>query len=148
VMARWKAFRRIHYVRTAPEGTPMRLVTGQIVVPNGVHYSDSFEARLDDGTVVRVSYRRVLLPGEEESRESIQLPETLDAPPEEKPRKHVRRRRRRRGRRKTLNLVQATAGGAGTAAGGETHATDNMEASRIRRRHRRRPSPQLNVTAA
>jgi len=148
VMARWRAFRRIHYVRTAPEGTPMRLVTGQIVVPNGVHYSDSFEARLDDGTVVRVSYRRVLLPGEEESRESIQLPETLDAPPEEKPRERVRRRRRRPRSEKGTEPCSATAGEAGTAAGSEMRATDNMEASRIRRRHRRRPSPQLNVTAA
>lgn len=94
VMERWKAFRRIHHVRSLQPGMVVRLSSGQEVVPNGVHYSDSFEARNPEGQLARVSYRRVLLPGEgvpEPARES---------PPENKPRRSRWRRGKKRGRRK------------------------------------------------
>src|SRR5690606_18912483 len=62
---RWKLFARADYVRMLGCGADVRTASGQVVQTTGVCYADSFEATADGSPPVRVSYRRVLLPGEE-----------------------------------------------------------------------------------
>lgn len=68
VCSRCETFAKLHHVRTRENGEGVRLTDGQVVVPNGVFYTDSFEASTADGGTARVSYRRV---AEEESAQPL-----------------------------------------------------------------------------
>lgn len=63
VAERWDAFEAYRFVRSLPEGTPIQLSSGQSVLPTGVRSMRSFEARTEDGAVIRCNYRRVDLNG-------------------------------------------------------------------------------------
>lgn len=145
VATRWSAFRRVHHVRTLPAGEPVRLNNGQIVVPNGVYYADSFEAMLDDGVMARVNFRRVLLPGEEPV---LPEPEVAPAPAAEKPSRKSRRRRRggrsrkRQGRPASSKCTDAQEIESQGSNGAQPEEAGSVRKPRRRRRRRRSRKPE------
>lgn len=62
VKVRWDAFSALDYVRSLEPGSGVTLNSGQTVYPTGEWSPQSFEARTEDGTIIRCNYRRVVVP--------------------------------------------------------------------------------------
>lgn len=61
---RWRLFGKIRHVRNLSDGEKAVLSDGRCVVPTGVYYADSFEAKGEDGEFTRIGYKHLALPEE------------------------------------------------------------------------------------
>lgn len=151
VESRWRIFRRIRFVRELSSGESVRLANGDVVLPTGVYYADSFEAQHVHGGYTRVSYRRILLPGEdpatevighgiasEGSRESEEIKESTSSSEAPSGSRRRRRRRFRRGQRyRNAQKRRMTSSSEPNESDDPAVATENVASRRSRRPKRR-----------